>query len=94
VGSIIEGEHSPSELVEAAEFHRLEKPSLKILFWLKGLNRNGTIFAALAIALSTLDMLFSLLAALVRVLVGLPEPELQKGSQTIAEERKACRMIV
>jgi hypothetical protein len=36
VGSIIKGEISPFELVDAAEFHRLGKASLKMPSWLKG----------------------------------------------------------
>jgi hypothetical protein len=36
VGSIIKGENSPFELVDAAEFHRLGEASLKMPSWLKG----------------------------------------------------------
>jgi hypothetical protein len=36
VGSIIKGDYSPFELVDAVEFHRFGKTSLKMPSWLKG----------------------------------------------------------
>jgi hypothetical protein len=36
MGSIIKGQCSPFELVDAAEFHRLRKISLKMPSWLEG----------------------------------------------------------